>query len=75
MKIDPKVLRPVTEQDLIDEGFEPHIAAVRAEHLAEKRVKRIEMIENTIRSGMLKQLTAAMQSLSNPNQSQSKTAH
>ena len=67
MKIDPKVLKPVTEQDLIDEGLQQHIAAVRAEHLAEKRMKRIEMIENTIRSGMLKQLTAAMQSLANPN--------
>lgn len=43
----------VSEQDLIDDGLEAHIAKVRAGHLLDKRQQRIEMLENTIRSGML----------------------
>ena len=53
MQIDPKTLKVVTEQDLVNGGIDQHIAAVRAEHLMEKRAKRLEMLENTIRSGML----------------------
>ena len=53
MKIDPEALKVVTAQDLINEGVEAHLAAVRVEHLAEKRLKRIEMLDNTIKSGML----------------------
>jgi len=38
MQIDPAAIMIVTEKDLIEEyGLEPHIAKVRAEHLAEKR--------------------------------------
>ena len=48
MQIDPKTLKVVTEQDLVKDGIDPHIAAVRAEHLMEKRSKRLEMLENTI---------------------------
>ena len=53
MQIDPKTLKVVTEQDLVNGGVDQHIAAVRAEHLMEKIAKRLEMLENTIRSGML----------------------
>ena len=57
MQVDPESLKVVTEQELVDLGLEPHIARVRIEHLHEKRQQRIEMLENTIRSGMLGQLT------------------
>jgi hypothetical protein len=53
MQIDPATLRQVTKQELVQAGIEEHIAMVRVEHLTEKRQKRIEMLENTIRSGML----------------------
>ena len=60
MQIDPKTLKVVTVQDLVKDGIDPHIAAVRAEHLMEKRSKRLEMLENTIKSGMLSQLITVM---------------
>ena len=63
MQIDPKCLKAVTEQDLIREGAEPHIAKVRAEHLHETRAKRIETLENTIKSGMLGQMAHAMKAV------------
>lgn len=65
MQIDPKSLKLVTEQDLINQGIEEHIAAVRVEHIQEKRIKRIKMIENTIRSGMLNQMQTAMETIGN----------
>ena len=37
MQIDPKTIKVVTEADLVRDGVEPHIAAVRAEHLMDKR--------------------------------------
>lgn len=57
MQIAPENLVISTEADLIAEGLEPHIAKVRAEHLLEKRQQRVEMLENTIRSGMLGHLS------------------
>ena len=60
MQIDPKTLKPITEQDLTKEGMEPHIAKVRVEHLMQKRQKKVLMIENTIRSGLLNQMLNAM---------------
>ena len=53
MHVDPKTLKVVTEAELIQQGLEPHIAKVRADHFYEKRNKRITMLENTIKSGML----------------------
>lgn len=53
----------VTEKDLMNKGIEQHIAAVRAEHMADKRIKRIDMIENTIKSGMLGQLSQVMEAV------------
>lgn len=69
MQIDPKSLKLVSEQDLINQGVEEHIAQVRVQHIHEKRIKRIAIIENTIRSGMLHQMKHAMdavQSMKNP---------
>ena len=63
MQVDPGSLKIVTEQDLVNEGLEPHIAKVRIEHLQEKRQQRIEMLENTIRSGMLNQLTHVLEAV------------
>jgi hypothetical protein len=57
MQIPPETLKVVTEQELVAQGLEPHIAKVRVEHLLEKRQQRIEMLENTIRSGMLGHLS------------------
>ena len=53
MQVEPESLKIVTEQELLSQGCEPHIAKVRMEHLLEKRQQRVEMLENTIRSGML----------------------
>ena len=53
MQVEPESLKVVTEQELLNQGVEPHIAKVRIEHLLEKRQQRVEMLENTIRSGML----------------------
>ena len=65
MKIDPESLKVVTTQDLIDQGVEPHLASIRVEHLTEKRLKRLDMLDNTIRSGMLHQLAAVMEQVEN----------
>ena len=57
MKIDPELLKVVTQKELEDQGLAPSIAKVRTEHILEKRQKRIDMIENTIKSGILGQLS------------------
>lgn len=72
MQIDPKSLKPVTEQDLITQGVEDHIAAVRCQHLNEKRLKKIDMIESTIRSGLLQQMIQAMNAVQNQSPKASK---
>lgn len=56
MKIKPEQLKAITEEDLIKQGVPDHIAKVRVEHLQEKRLHRLEMLENTIREGILYQL-------------------
>ena len=53
MKIDPESIKQVTQKDLEDLGCSPSIAKVRVEHIQEKRQKRIENIENIIKSGIL----------------------
>jgi hypothetical protein len=52
--------------------LEPHIAKVRAEHLLEKRQQRIEMLENTIRSGMLAHLSQVIAAVNTKDPLQAK---
>ena len=55
MSIDPKSvsIKPVSEQELINQGIDPHMAKIKAEHVNNKRVKKLGIIENSITSGLL----------------------
>ena len=58
---------------MIAEGADKHIAKVRLEHMLEKRMQKIDMLENTIRSGMLGQLSSVMQAVENRSPQFAKT--
>lgn len=61
MKIKPEQLKAITEEDLIKQGLPEHIAKVRVEHLQEKRLHRLEMLESTIREGIHHQLYSVLE--------------
>lgn len=65
MQIDPKTvsIKPISEQELINQGIEPHLAKVKADHLNDKRLKKLAMLENSITSGLLNQMKNAIKGL------------
>jgi hypothetical protein len=49
----------------MNQGIEPHLAKVKAEHLNDKRLKKLSMLENSITSGLLNQMKHAMKGIEN----------
>ena len=57
---------------MVEKGVKPHFAKVRYNHMSEKRGSRVEMLENTIESGMLGQLSGVLKEIEKVKKSKSK---
>ena len=53
LKISPDDLRAKTEEEFVQEGFEPHIANLRFEHHSHNRKKKLQMVINFIQTGLV----------------------